>query len=826
MVHKNSKVMGALLALAMMAQVSAPMNINADWNYDGKNWTYIHNGTKKTGWFKDEYNCWYFLDMKTGIMKTGWFAGDAYTWYWLNPANGIMQVGWQQINGKWYYLDNTGAMLNETVHMGYELKKGGIGVPISESGSYSLGKLENELEYYNIQNNLYTKEFNGKHVDLKAIRTGGKLIIEGGVDFVNLVDCDIDEIIIKNKTGNLELNISKDSNVNIVTLPKEATFSLDDKLKYETDVYQTPQYKVKDNDKLHVDINYSSTTNKDKDADKRRRTEIKESVHQDLTPNQKPGDVGFDFKKAYAHDKDNSNKIAKGIISINSASDFTTRYNSSGVAITGFRGKGNTVVIPAEIDGYPVTEISNYAFEDCGLETVVLPSSIYMIGDSAFADNAITKMYFPSELILIGEDAFRNNKITEVQLGESVEDIGDYAFAGNKPLTKFSYKDGIDEIGNYAFADCSLKSLKISDDTRIIGDGAFQNNLLSSITLGGGLVEIGDYAFENNNLSKVDIPSAVESVGERAFADNDLKSATVGENVYSIGSEAFYISTSSPRSNDELETVSNLSRNEFDWRDIFFGRSGKESETGTFQYSGGTVVVKDYKGKQEGDEEENKEDENINNIYTVTVTYGKHNTTKTFKVRHGESIEDELSKIDTSYPGKTFTGWSGTIKGITKDGKVEARYKDNPYAKKATVYLMSKPYEEAQENDIYKEIEVYVGEYISDIKVEEDSKTPTIVGHSTRWKAADGTTVVGEKGATLFPVYVPNNYKGKVVITNKRVEELTFTYGKPMTALNNIVLTGAEKEKFDGFYLGGTEVTANTEYRWAKDVQFVVKYRK
>ncbi len=77
------------------------------WVKENGTWFYYQQGKKVTGWFKDEYQCWYLLDFETGAMQTGWIAGDSTHWYYLNPANGIMQTGLKTIDGVQYLLENT-----------------------------------------------------------------------------------------------------------------------------------------------------------------------------------------------------------------------------------------------------------------------------------------------------------------------------------------------------------------------------------------------------------------------------------------------------------------------------------------------------------------------------------------------------------------------------------------------------------------------------------------------------------------------------------------------------------------------------------------------
>jgi len=88
------------------------INTWVEWN---GHW-YHFNGQAEmeTGWFKNSYGDWYYLDPVNGDMKTGWRLIDQ-KWYYLRPekdgrcgamlSNGIMQIGKEQ-----YYFDNSGAM--------------------------------------------------------------------------------------------------------------------------------------------------------------------------------------------------------------------------------------------------------------------------------------------------------------------------------------------------------------------------------------------------------------------------------------------------------------------------------------------------------------------------------------------------------------------------------------------------------------------------------------------------------------------------------------------------------------------------------------------
>mgnify|MGYP003300528862 CR=1 FL=1 len=68
--------------------------------------------------------------------------------------------------------------------------------------------------------------------------------------------------------------------------------------------------------------------------------------------------------------------------------DYTYTLTEDGTAeITGYTGTEPEVVIPAEVDGHPVTAIGDGAFRCCGTLTgVSIPDSVTFVGANPFAE--------------------------------------------------------------------------------------------------------------------------------------------------------------------------------------------------------------------------------------------------------------------------------------------------------------------------------------------------------------------------------------------------------------------------------------------------------
>ena len=145
--------------------------------------------------------------------------------------------------------------------------------------------------------------------------------------------------------------------------------------------------------------------------------------------------------------------------------DGTSYSVSAGAAVEG------DVFIPAYYNGLPVTSIGyigfatgdvepeeiepgSYAFLSCtNLKTVVIPSTVTVIGDMAFAGC---------------------EGLEDVAISPAVTVIGDGAFELCKSLENIEIPSGVTRIGAYTFAGCEvLKSVVIPEGVREIGTGAF-----------------------------------------------------------------------------------------------------------------------------------------------------------------------------------------------------------------------------------------------------------------------------------------------------------------------------------------------------------------
>jgi GH24 family phage-related lysozyme (muramidase) len=225
--------------------------------------------------------------------------------------------------------------------------------------------------------------------------------------------------------------------------------------------------------------------------------------------------------------------VLTGCEKANSETDFRWEENDrGGVTITGYVGQSKTVVIPRRMDGKPVTDIGERAFEDNQLTSVTIPNSVTTIGVCAFWKNQLTSVTIPNSVTTIGDNAFTTNQLTSVTIPNSVTTIGNQAFALNQ-LASVTILKGVTEIDKSAFDLCpGLIAFTVSQQNMTYSsrDGVlFDKKGATLIRYPEG--RKGDYV----------IPAGVTVIGDGAFAGcTGLTSVTTQNGVTSIGSYAFF----------------------------------------------------------------------------------------------------------------------------------------------------------------------------------------------------------------------------------------------------------------------------------------------
>ena len=155
------------------------------------------------------------------------------------------------------------------------------------------------------------------------------------------------------------------------------------------------------------------------------------------------------------------------------------------------------LVIPSEIEGKPVTVISNLSYYP--MRSITLPDTITRIGSSAFSNC---------------------DQLEEITIPSGVTEIPYSAFGRCETLTKIVLPDSITKIENNAFHDCpSLVSIELPEHLELIGQDAFNNcTSLKEIHIPDGVKEINNSTFYDcTSLEKVTLPENLEIIKSWAF---------------------------------------------------------------------------------------------------------------------------------------------------------------------------------------------------------------------------------------------------------------------------------------------------------------------
>ena len=219
--------------------------------------------------------------------------------------------------------------------------------------------------------------------------------------------------------------------------------------------------------------------------------------------------------------------------------------------ITGFHADSDTLVIPDEVDGYPVTVVSRIPQGKIDytairrIKKLTLPKGLKAIEQQAFEFcNGLTQVKLPAGLTSIGYAAFRDCKnLKSINIPDTVRRIGEAAFSGCAKLAAPKLPDGLEAIGRQAFYNCrSLRAIAFPSSLREIGDQAFAYSGVSKIVLNNQIESIGDKAFFGNDMKEIVLPASLRSVGNGAFHQNtytSLKAVIVSNPKTVFGRGAF-----------------------------------------------------------------------------------------------------------------------------------------------------------------------------------------------------------------------------------------------------------------------------------------------
>ena len=189
--------------------------------------------------------------------------------------------------------------------------------------------------------------------------------------------------------------------------------------------------------------------------------------------------------------------------------------------------------IPESIDGHPVTEIGERAFEDTWIGEVTIPNSVKRIGRFAFYNCYwLESVHIPASVEYMEGSSFLDcDRDFELTLDEEnpflkIIDGNLYSYNGDRlvwymrcgtPDFTFTVPDSVSVIGSYAFANSGLDYIEVPETVVTVEEYGFACCYASHIELSEGLISIGEGAFSDSSIFSVNIPASVSEIGKDAF---------------------------------------------------------------------------------------------------------------------------------------------------------------------------------------------------------------------------------------------------------------------------------------------------------------------
>lgn len=280
---------------------------------------------------------------------------------------------------------------------------------------------------------------------------------------------------------------------------------------------------------------------------------------------------------------------------------FTYKQVEHGISLVNYKGSETCLIIPSEIDGYPVVCIEQDCFVEHGdqIEEIEVPGTIEVLKSGSFDGcYSLQRVLLNEGLRILETDFLGGSHIHKVSIPKTVTFIGNIARSAMiyeiDPNNKHYYSDGfglyrIEEDGNYTLIGIHpnkhIASYTICNTCTRIESEAFYNreDELKEVSIPDTCVDIEEGAFQSTNYSyqrlrgidtyivskthptltyeedclvlhknkecillantslntRVTIPNTITIIGSYAFLNRDVKELLVPIGVKEIHKDAF-----------------------------------------------------------------------------------------------------------------------------------------------------------------------------------------------------------------------------------------------------------------------------------------------
>lgn len=210
--------------------------------------------------------------------------------------------------------------------------------------------------------------------------------------------------------------------------------------------------------------------------------------------------------------------------------NLTYKAYTNYIEISKCDSSATSAVIPAEINGLPVTSIGAGAFDGCkSLTEITIPDSVTYIGLEAFSGcSSLTEITIPDSVTNIAERAFFScSVLTEIKLSKNITNVDSNTFAFCESLKSITIPDGVTNIGANAFSKCSdLTEITIPESVESIGEDTFYGcEKLEKIT-----IENPDCVFNTPSIPSTATIYGYENSTAQTYAQQNGNEFAVIEN--------------------------------------------------------------------------------------------------------------------------------------------------------------------------------------------------------------------------------------------------------------------------------------------------------
>lgn len=242
---------------------------------------------------------------------------------------------------------------------------------------------------------------------------------------------------------------------------------------------------------------------------------------------------GFGAMKDYSRDPINGKRPWN-----NYQSEIENIIIESGVTSIGDRSFWGFSSIKNVIIAESVTSIGYESFGRCSFDSINIPNSIKVIGESAFknCDN-LTYINIPDSIKILSNYSFEScYSLTSVKTGKNVEIIGNHAFYGCHKLATVYVSPNIKKICKEAFSNCNaITSVHIESVSAWCGI-EFEYSSTSHSYKSNPLYYGANLYLNNEVVHDLIIPEGVESINRCAFINcKGIESVHIPKSMKRIG---------------------------------------------------------------------------------------------------------------------------------------------------------------------------------------------------------------------------------------------------------------------------------------------------